>query len=143
MVPPVEFTITGVVTDEMTLQFVMDANVALIGSDGTSVTTRTTEEGVYNFGKSQVLQNTTYEIEVSKPDYFNNRATITTVGHEAGKDFTQDFLLTPIPEEPIVLPEIQDIHDIRMAQVRHRRRLGDKKTAKPFLSHEIRQKMLI
>jgi len=106
MVPPVEFTITGVVTDEMTLQFVMDANVALIGSDGTSVTTRTTEEGVYNFGKSQVLQNTTYEIEVSKTDYFNSSATITTVGHEAGKDFTQDFLLKPIPEEPILLPEI-------------------------------------
>jgi peptidoglycan-associated lipoprotein len=106
MVPPVEFTLAGVVTDEMTLQYVMDANVALVGSDGTSVTTRTTEEGVYTFGKSQVLQNTTYEIEVSKEDYFNSRATITTVGHEAGKDFTQDFLLKPIPEEPIILPEI-------------------------------------
>ena len=106
IVPPVEFTITGVVTDEMTLQYVMDANVALIGSDGTSVSTRTTEAGVYNFGKSQVLQNVTYELEVHKPDYFNSRATITTVGHEAGKDFEQDFLLKPIPEEPIVLPEI-------------------------------------
>lgn len=106
IVPPVEFTITGVVTDEMTLQFVMDANVSLVGSDGTSVSTRTTEAGVFNFGKSQVLQNTTYEIEVSKPDYFNTKATVTTVGHEAGKDFTQDFLLKPIPEEPIVLPEI-------------------------------------
>ncbi len=106
IVPPVEFTIAGVVTDEMTLQFVMDANVSLVGSDGTSVSTRTTEAGVFNFGKSQVLQNTTYEIEVSKPDYFNSKATVTTVGHEAGKDFTQDFLLKPIPEEPIVLPEI-------------------------------------
>ncbi len=43
---------------------------------------------------------------MSKPDYFNSKATVTTVGHEAGKDFTQDFLLMPIPEEPIVLPEI-------------------------------------
>jgi len=106
IVPPVEFTLTGVVTDDNTLQFVMDANVSLIGSDGTSVTTRTTEEGLYNFGKSQVLQNTTYEIVVSKPNYFNSSATITTVGHEKGKDFTQDFLLKPIPEEPIILPEI-------------------------------------
>ncbi|RLD81914.1 MAG: hypothetical protein DRJ15_03040 [Bacteroidetes bacterium] len=106
IVPPVEFTVAGVVTDEMTLQFVMDANVSLVGSDGTSVSTRTTEEGVYTFGKSQVMQNTTYEVEVSKPDYFNSKATVTTVGHEAGKDFTQDFLLMPIPEEPIVLPEI-------------------------------------
>ncbi len=106
IVPPVEFTITGVVTDDRTLQFVMDANVSLVGSDGTSVTTRTTQEGVYNFGKSQVLENTTYEIVVSKANYFNSSATITTVGHEKGKDFTQDFLLKPIPEEPIVLPEI-------------------------------------
>jgi peptidoglycan-associated lipoprotein len=106
IVPPVEFTLSGVVTDEQTLQFVMDANVGLIGSDGTSVTTRTTEEGVYNFGKSQVLPNTTYEILVTKNDYFNSSATITTVGHEKGKDFTQDFLLKRIPDEPIVLPAI-------------------------------------
>lgn len=106
IVPPVEFTITGVVTDDNTLQYVMDATVSLYGSDGTSVSTRTTEEGVYNFGKSQVLENSTYEIVVSKSDYFNTSATITTVGHEKGKDFTQDFLLKPIPEEPIVLPEI-------------------------------------
>ncbi|MEN8225147.1 MAG: OmpA family protein [Bacteroidota bacterium] len=106
IVPPVEFILSGVVTDDRTLQYVMDANVSLVGSDGTSVTTRTTEEGVYNFGKSQVLQNTTYEIVVSKANYFNSSATITTVGHEKGKEFTQDFLLKPIPEEPIILPEI-------------------------------------
>lgn len=106
IVPPVEFTLTGVITDDNTLQYIMDANISLIGSDGTSVTTRTTEEGIYNFGKSQVLQNTTYEIVVSKANYFNSSATITTVGHEKGKDFTQDFLLKPIPEEPIILPEI-------------------------------------
>ena len=106
IVPPVEFTLTGVITDDRSLQFVMNANVSLIGSDGTSVSTITTEEGVYNFGKSQVLQYTTYEIVVSKANYFNTSATITTVGHEKGKDFTQDFFLKPIPVEPIILPEI-------------------------------------
>ncbi|MCK4568766.1 MAG: OmpA family protein [Bacteroidales bacterium] len=106
IVPPLEFTLTGVVTDDRTLQFVMDANISLVGSDGTSVTTRTTEEGVYNFGKTQVMPNTTYEVVASKANYFNSSATITTVGHEKGKDFLQDFLLKPIPEEPIVLPEI-------------------------------------
>ncbi len=105
-VPPVDFTITGVVTDDRTLQFVSDAIVSLNGSDGTSVTTRTTDKGVYLFGKSQVMQNTTYEIIVSKINYFNNSAMITTVGHEKGKDFVQDFILQPIPDEPILLPEI-------------------------------------
>lgn len=105
-VPPVDFTITGVVTDDRTLQFVSDAIVSLNGSDGTSVTTRTTDKGVYLFGKSQVMQNTTYEIVVSKVNYFNSSAMITTVGHEKGKDFVQDFILQPIPDEPILLPEI-------------------------------------
>jgi outer membrane protein OmpA-like peptidoglycan-associated protein len=43
---------------------------------------------------------------VSKANYFNNSAMITTVGHEKGKDFVQDFILQPIPDEPILLPEI-------------------------------------
>jgi peptidoglycan-associated lipoprotein len=106
IVPPLDFTLTGVVTNNQTLQFVMDANISLVGTDGTSVTTRTTEEGVYNFGKTQLMPNVTYEVVASKNNYFNNSAIITTVGREKGKDFIQDFLLEPIPAEPIVLPEI-------------------------------------
>ncbi len=105
-VPPLEFTIQGTVTDDRTLQFVLDANVNLVGSDGTSVSTRTNDKGFYMFGTSQVNKNTTYDILVSKPDYFNNKTTLTTVGEEVGRDFVRDFVLKPIPEEPIVLPEI-------------------------------------
>ena len=50
--------------------------------------------------------NTTFEIIVTKPNYFNSRGSITTVGVEFSKDFEKDFLLEPIPAEPIVLPEI-------------------------------------
>ncbi|MFO8128606.1 MAG: OmpA family protein [Bacteroidales bacterium] len=106
IIPPVEFTIRGTVTDDRTLQFVEDAAVTLIGSDGISVSTRTNEEGFYLFGKSQVNTNTTYEIVVSKENYFNEKTTLTTVGEEVGRDFVRDFVLRPIPEEPIVLPEI-------------------------------------
>jgi len=46
------------------------------------------------------------EFIVTKPNYFNTRGSITTVGVEFSKDFEKDFLLEPIPAEPIVLPEI-------------------------------------
>ncbi len=104
--PPLEFTLSGTIKDERTLMFVEDANVRLVGSNGISVSTRTNSEGFYTFGKSQLEPNTTFEIIASKPGYFNTKGTITTVGLEFSKDFEKDFMLEPIPEEPIVLPEI-------------------------------------
>ncbi len=104
--PPLEFTLSGTVKDERTLMFVENANVRLVGSNGISVSTRSNNNGFYTFGKSQLDPNTTFEIIVSKPGYFNTKGTITTVGLEFSKDFEKDFMLQPIPEEPIVLPEI-------------------------------------
>jgi len=48
----------------------------------------------------------TYDVVVSMPDYFKEKATLTTVGVEFSKDFTKDFVLKPIPDVPIVLPDI-------------------------------------
>ena len=107
IIPPVEYTLAGVVKDERTLQFVFDARVDIVGSDGISMTARTNDKGVYMFGATQIMPNTTYEITVSKDNYFNASGRVTTVGLERSKDLTRDFLLEPIPEEPIVLPEIQ------------------------------------
>lgn len=107
IIPPVEYTLAGVVKDERTLQFVSGARVDIIGSDGVSMTARTNDKGVYMFGKSQIMANTTYEMTVSKENYFNTSGRVTTVGVERSKDLTRDFMLQPIPEEPIVLPEIQ------------------------------------
>lgn len=106
IIPPVEFTLTGTVKDNRTLQWVPLARVEIIGSDGVSMTARTNDKGVYMFGKSQIMGNTTYEIIVSKDNYFNTSGRITTVGEDKSKDFTRDFILEPIPEEPIILPEI-------------------------------------
>lgn len=104
--PPVLFTLSGTVKDEKTLQFVEDATIRLIGSNGTSVSTRTNNKGFYLFGNSQIDRNTTYEIIVDKPNYFTLNAVETTVGLEFSKDIIKDFLLAPIPQAPIVLPDI-------------------------------------
>ena len=106
IIPPVEFTLTGTIKNERTLQFVEGATVELVGSDGTSISTRSSKDGVYMFGKSQVNPNTTYEIIVSKDNYFTEKGTETTVGIEKSTDLQRDFILQPIPEEPIVLPDI-------------------------------------
>lgn len=104
--PPVLFTLAGTVKDEKTLQFVENATVRLVGSNGMSVNTRTNDQGYYLFGSSQLNKNTTYEIIVDKENYFTKTAIETTVGLEFSKDFIQDFLLEPIPEKPIPLPDI-------------------------------------
>jgi len=104
--PPLEFTLSGVVKDDRTLMFVEGASVQLVGSTGSSVSTRTNDQGFYSFGKSQLEPNTTYEVVVTKPNYFNAKGSFTTVGVEFSKDFEKNFMLQPIPSEPIMLPEI-------------------------------------
>lgn len=104
--PPVIFTLGGVVKDDKTLQFIQGAVVKLTGSNGTSVEAKTDAKGYYSFNKAQIKPNTTYELICLKENYFNKKAKETTVGLESSKDFTIDFRLEPIPDKPVVLPDI-------------------------------------
>ncbi len=104
--PPLVFTLSGTVKDDRTLQFVPMASVKLVGSDGSSVEAKTDPKGFYSFSKSQIKPNTTYDLTVIKDNYFNKKARETTVGLEKNKDFVIDFMLEPIPEKPVVLPDI-------------------------------------
>lgn len=106
IVPPLEFTLAGIVKDDRTLLYIEGAEVRMVGSDGTSVVSNTNSIGRYEFNKEQFLANTTYELIVSKDGYFNTSGTETTVGVTRSKDFTHDFVMEPIPKKPIVLPEI-------------------------------------
>ena len=106
IVPPLEFTLSGVVKDDRTLQYIQDAEVRMVGSDGSSIVIKTNLIGRYEFGKNQFLPKTTYDLLVSKENYFSENGSETTVGVERSKDFTHDFILVPIPKKPIVLPEI-------------------------------------
>ena len=106
VIPPVEFTISGIITDEKTLQKIEGVTVEITGTDGVTLQTRTNNRGEYNFTKNQIAKETTYDITVSKDNYFNCYGKETTLGHELSHNFIVNFTLTPIPQEPIVLPDI-------------------------------------
>lgn len=105
---PLVYTLAGFVKDESTLQYLDGVDIELIGSDGSSYKTQTDVKGYYFFDKAKVLGNTTYTIKAVKKGYWeeNNEATQTTVGLTENIDLKQDFVLSPIPAEPIILPEI-------------------------------------
>lgn len=103
---PVEFTLQGTVRDDSTKRVIAGANIQLVGSDGSFAQTETSEQGEYFFDKNQLMQNTSYEVLVSKERYFNLRAHETTQGIVRSRGFVQDFYMLPIPRRPIELPEI-------------------------------------
>ena len=104
--PPILFTFSGTVKDAKTKQLVSNAAVRMIGSDGSNIMTRTNDKGYFNFSDSQINKNTTYDITIDKDNYFTLSAQETTIGLEFSKDIERDFDIEPIPQEPIMLPDI-------------------------------------
>ena len=106
IIPPVYFTLEGIVTDDRTLQPIQGAKVNIVGTDGRSFDYKTDEKGHYGFNKMQIMPNTTYDIMVTMKDYFNEKGRETTVGIEKSRNLTRNFVLRPIPKKPVVLPDI-------------------------------------
>lgn len=104
--PPLIFTLQGKICDDSTKAMLPGATIKLIGSDGTIVIDTSDALGAYSFDKTKFLANTSYQLEVSRVDYFGAKGKESTVGLERSKDFVHDFCLVPIPKKPIVLPEI-------------------------------------
>jgi len=101
------FTLSGKISDAKTLKPITGVKVKLVGSDGTIVEKETDKAGNYNYDKTQILRNTSYQILATKDQYLNNSASISTIGLIWSKDFVADIILTPIEKKPIVLPEIR------------------------------------
>lgn len=104
--PPILFTLTGIVRNDSTGEVIVGAIVALEGSDGTILQDSSDATGSYYFDNTQILEETTYRLNVSKEDYYSEKGKETTVGLIESKDMVHDFNLVPIPKKPIVLPDI-------------------------------------
>ena len=101
--PPLIFTLQGVVTDSKTGAILTDANVQLIASDGNSDDKKTDNAGSYNH---KIKPITSYELVASLEGYLKKKKTMTTIGVEKNTDFIIDFELDPVVKE-IILPKIE------------------------------------
>ncbi|MEI6890237.1 MAG: OmpA family protein [Bacteroidales bacterium] len=106
VIPPIYYTLEGTVTDDRSLLPVQGAEVRATGTNGRTFKYTTDEKGHYSFNKMQINAGTTYDLVITKKDYFNERGRETTLGLEKSKDLTRNFVLRPIPKKPVVLPDI-------------------------------------
>lgn len=100
------FTVSGHVKDNVTLLPIKGAQVLLIGEKRDTAATLTDAEGYYKFDTSAVLEDHAYELIFKKDNYFSEKASVTTKPYEDDHDFIVEIKLGPIPEKPIVLPDI-------------------------------------
>ncbi|MRR20062.1 tetratricopeptide repeat protein [bacterium] len=100
--PPLLFTITGLVKDEKSGQPVQGATVQLIASDGANMQTETGNAGDFKFSLRPEVD---YIFLASKNGFLNGKEKETTRGQDKSREFMATILLTPI-DKPIELPNI-------------------------------------
>ncbi len=100
------FTITGQVKDHMTLLKMEGLTVMLANENQETIRTVTDAQGYFKFDTSQVLEDHSYELIIRKENYFTEKESISTRSWKGDHDFFVEVLMQPIPEKPIVLPDI-------------------------------------
>ena len=105
--PPLLYTIEGVVRDEKSMQLIKGCKVKLLGSDGSEAETYTDKRGHYKFDDTQVKGNLVYKMYLSKVDYFSLEGSESTMGYNVDKGIVHDYRLEPVPKQAVVLPEIR------------------------------------
>ncbi|MBU0766126.1 MAG: OmpA family protein, partial [Bacteroidetes bacterium] len=111
-IPPLTFSLGGVVSDLETEGIVRGAVVKLIGSDGTMFRDTTDEEGKFKY---KLKPNTDYIFVVSKEGYLNYKGTVSTDSLERSRAFDDSVFLKPT-RDPIELENI--LYDFASAELR-------------------------
>jgi peptidoglycan-associated lipoprotein len=100
--PPLEFSVTGLVKDEKTGTSISGSVVKLIASDGNSLQAETGSGGDFKFNLKPDVD---YIFLASKKGYLNGKEKETTKGQDKSREFMVTINLTPI-DRPIELPNI-------------------------------------
>lgn len=100
------FTASGHVKDNNTLLSIKGIKVILVSDKGDSTAILTDKQGTFRFDEKMVLEDHTYDLIFKMDGYFSRKEEISTFPFEDNHDFTLDVMLEPIPEKPIVLPDI-------------------------------------
>jgi peptidoglycan-associated lipoprotein len=100
------FTVSGHVKDNMNLLSMEGVQVMLIRDESDTIVSLTDKHGFYQFDTSGVLEDHVYELIFKKADYFAKKESFSTIPYLDDYNFIIDMTLDPIPEKPIVLPDI-------------------------------------
>ena len=100
--PPLKFSVTGLVKDEKTGTAIPASTVQLIASDGSNLQGETGNAGDFKFTLKAGVD---YIFLASKKGYLNGKEKETTKGQEKSRDFMITILLTAF-DKPIELPNI-------------------------------------
>jgi len=102
VLPPLEFSVTGVVRDERNDQILPGSTVKSVGSDGINVEANTGEDGTFKF---MLKPGTDYVFIASQPGYLNGKERESTRGMDQSKEFEVTIYLASITHV-IELPNI-------------------------------------
>lgn len=102
VLPPLKFSITGLVKNEKTDLPIEGALVKSIGSDGQSLEARTLQDGKFKF---MLNPGTDYVFIASKEGFLQGKERETTKGQEASIEYSATIYLPPI-DEPIRIENI-------------------------------------
>ncbi|MCE5346755.1 MAG: OmpA family protein [Bacteroidales bacterium] len=100
--PPLKFSVTGLVKDEKTGTAIISSLVQLIASDGSNLQAETGNGGDFKF---DLKADVDYIFLASKRGYLNGKEKTTTKGQEKSREFMVTILLTAF-DKPIELPNI-------------------------------------
>ena len=100
--PPLKFSITGLIKDEETGAPIDNATVQLIASDGSNMQTTSNNGGEFSFSLKQDVD---YIFLASKKGYLNGKERESTKGQDKSRDYMITIQLNAI-DKPIELPNI-------------------------------------
>jgi peptidoglycan-associated lipoprotein len=112
VLPPLKFTLIGVVKNEKTDEIIPDAVIKSIGSDGITIDTRSGKDGLFRF---TLKPSTDYVFIAEKPGFLKGKERETTKGISQSTEFKTEIFLASI-EAPI---EVENIFfDLDKAELR-------------------------
>jgi len=100
------FTASGQLKDNMNLLSMEGVSVMLIRDGVDTISTLTDKQGHYYFDTTTVREDHNFELIFKKDNYFSNKGSFSTIPNLDDHNFIIDIILDPIPEKPIVLPDI-------------------------------------
>lgn len=100
-------TVTVLVKDLNTKKTLPNVSLYLYRLGRDSILKKTGDDGRYRFDYKDFSENNKYEMLISKSGYFSDKKSISTFGLTENQDLFFEVFLVPVPEKPIVLPEVR------------------------------------